>query len=88
MKKIGKRAERFLRTEFTGDGIYYRSRGGRNLYANTFFQTFNSNNPKMVKVISKGNNAPRGGKVGDYFEVEFTNLFNKTYADWIIYNIL
>lgn len=73
-----KSVENFLKYGYNGDGKYYTTEQGSRNYRNTEFSNFWSKNIDAVKVIDKGNDAPRGGKTGDYVIVEFTPEFKET----------
>lgn len=87
MKTIGKRAERFLRNQFKGNGKYHIRYSDGRRWCSTYFQIFTGNTPGMIKIIKEGNDAPRGGKVGDFVEVEFTDEFYNKYTNWIGVNL-
>lgn len=61
-----------LSSQFIGNGLYYITEQGSRVYKNTPFGSFYSKNPTLVKIISKGNDAQRCGKTGDFFIVEFS----------------
>lgn len=75
--KINKTTEKFLNYAYKGDGKYYTIEQGSQAYKNTIFENFRNNNQDTLKVISMGNDAPRGGKTGDLLIVEFTEDFKK-----------
>ena len=71
MKKVSKTTQAFFDYSYNGDGKYYTtSHSGRN-YTNTLFQTFRNKNADCIEVLEYGNDAPRGGKTGDFL-----------YRDW------
>lgn len=52
---------------------------GSKRYNNTTFQTWRNANADCYKITGGGNDAPRGGKVGDFVMVEFTLDFYLKY---------
>lgn len=78
MKNLSKSTENFLKYSFKGNGKYYTTEQGSRSYKNTDFYNFYSKNQDCVNVIEKGNDAPKGGKTGNYVVVEFNqNFYNK-----------
>ena len=79
MKKLSANTQAFLDYSYKGDGKYYTtSHSGRN-YTNTLFQTFRNRNSDCIEVLEYGNDAPRGGKTGDFVVVNFTEKFFSKY---------
>ena len=79
MKKVSKTTQAFFDYSYNGDGKYYTtSHSGRN-YTNTLFQTFRNKNADCIEVLEYGNDAPRGGKTGDFVIVKFTEKFFEKY---------
>lgn len=79
MKKItSKSVKSFLSYDFQGNSKYYlTTRSGMNYVQTDFNKSFNK--PEYCKIIERGNDAPRGGKTGEYVVVEFTEQF---YSDF------
>ena len=75
MKTLNKTTEIFLNYSFYGNGKYYTTEQGSRSYRNTTYKNFASKNPHFFKVISIGNDAPRGGMTGTYEVVKFTPEF-------------
>lgn len=65
----------FLNYSFSGNGKYYTTEQGSRSYRNTTFQNFANKNAETFKVVGSGNDAPKGGKSGDFVIVEFTPEF-------------
>jgi hypothetical protein len=81
--KLTKTAENFLRYYFKGNGIYHTTSYGSRCYSQTGYAKFASKNADCIEVVSKGNDAPRGGRIGDFEEVNFTPVFFEKYG-WFI----
>jgi hypothetical protein len=81
MKNISRTTRLFLERDFKGDGIYHTTAAGSQSYVNTPFMTFFNRNKDCVKVLSQGNDAPRGGRTGHYYRVEFTDTFYEKYGE-------
>ncbi len=75
MKNLPNYLKAFLEYSFKGNGKYYITECGSRHFRNTTFYTFYNRNRDCVNVISEGNDAPRGGRVGDYMIVEFNEKF-------------
>lgn len=73
--KINKTTENFLNWSYKGDGKYYITEQGSKSYLNTIFSNFFNKNYQFCNVTERGNDAPRGGKTGDFFMVEFSKDF-------------
>lgn len=82
MKKLSNSTQNFFKYSFKCNGKYYITEQGSRSYKNTDFYNFYSRNIDCVKVLDKGNDAPRGGKTGNYFVVEFTEAFYDKYQFW------
>jgi hypothetical protein len=81
--KLTKTAENFLRYYFKGNGIYHTTSYGSRRYSQTDYAKFAKANADCVEVVSKGNDAPRGGRIGDFEEANFTPVFFEKYG-WFI----
>ena len=79
MKTVSRTTRLFLEWDFKGDGVYHTAAQGSRAYCNTPFMTFYNRNQDCVRVLSRGNDAPRGGRTGDYVRVEFTPEFYAKY---------
>jgi hypothetical protein len=79
MKNISKNTQFFLEYGFKGNGKYYTYSQGYKALNNSSFTNFIRSNSDCVNIIGSGNDAPRGGKIGDYIIVEFNEKF---YAKW------
>ncbi len=83
MKKLSANTQAFFDYTYKGDGKYYTTaHSGRN-YTNTLFQNFRNKNTDCIEVLEYGNDAPRGGKTGDFVVVKFTEQFFKKYQ-WVL----
>lgn len=80
MTTISRTTRLFLEWDFKGDGIYYTTAAGSQSYVNTPFMTFFNRNKDCVNVVDEGNDAPRGGRTGHYYRVEFTETFYEKYG--------
>lgn len=71
--------KKFLEYSFDGKrkGKYYTTEQGAKNYRNTIFQNFANKNPEFLKVLETGNDAPRGGKTGNFVIVQFSAKFMK-----------
>lgn len=78
--KISKTAKDFIKYEFHGNGQYHTTEYGSRAYRNTMFTNFLNYNKDCVNVISEGNDAPRGGRIGDFVVVEFNKNFYEKYG--------
>lgn len=78
-QKISRNTEMFLKYGFKGNGKYRTTTYGSKRYNNTSFQTWRNANADCYTVTGHGNDAPRGGKIGDYVIVEFTLQFYLKY---------
>ena len=81
--KLTKTAENFLRYYFSGNGIYHTTSYGSRRYNQTDYAKFAKANADCIEILSKGNDAPRGGRIGDFEEVKFTPVFFEKYG-WFI----
>lgn len=81
--KISKAAELFLECAYTGDGKYYVTERGSRHYRKTLFGTFQAFYPDCVEELSWGNDAPRGGRTGDFVIVKFTPEFYEKFGPWM-----
>ena len=77
--KLSKRTENFLNYSYKGNGKYYWWEQGSRHYNMSFFNHFQSANKDCVVIKEQGNDAPRGGALGSYIIVEFTEKFNEKY---------
>lgn len=75
MKKLSQSVKDFLNYSYKGNGKYYITEYGSQHFRNTLFYNFYRLNENCVKVLQEGNDAPRGGRVGDFYIVEFTEEF-------------
>lgn len=83
MKKISKTAETFINYYYRGDGKYYQFVQGSRRYNNSGFTNFANNNSDCFTILESGNDAPRGGTLGDYVIVKFNDLFFAKYGHYI-----
>lgn len=79
-KRIAQTAKLFFDYGYKGDGKYHTTEQGRRHYRNITFEAFRIWNEDCLKVLSRGNDAPRGGRTGDYLIVEFTPKFTERYG--------
>jgi hypothetical protein len=77
MKTLSQANKNFFNYSFNGDGKYYTTEQGSKHYNNTFFQNFYNKNSECINVLETGNDAPRGGKTGNFVVVEFNENFFK-----------
>ena len=82
MEKLSNRIRVFLEYTYHGDGKYYLLEAGSRHYNQSSFTHFEKNNSDCFKIVNKGNDAPRGGQLGDYVEVEFNDLFMERFGWW------
>ncbi len=75
MKTLSNSNRLFFTYSFKNDGKYYTTEAKSKSYGNTLFQNFYNKNQDCIEVIEKGNDAPRGGKTGDFVIVKFTEQF-------------
>jgi hypothetical protein len=86
MKTLSIKAEKFINSwfaGFNGDGKYYTTTQGSRKYANKPFQTFVNKHPECVEIIESGNDAPRGGRTGDFVVVKFTETFYAKFGHYV-----
>lgn len=83
MKKISRTAETFINYYYRGDGKYYQFVQGSRRYNNSGFTNFANNNSDCFTILESGNDAPRGGTLGDYVIVKFNDLFFAKYGHYI-----
>lgn len=81
--KISRTAEIFLEYDYTGDGKYYLTEQGSRAYRHTNYSNFRRLYPDCIEEISSGNDAPRGGRTGDYVIVKFTPEFFEKFGPWM-----
>lgn len=68
--------ENFIKYEFKGNGKYYLNSYGKRTLNKSEFSKFKYHNPELIQSISEiQNDAPRGGKIGDFVTVKFTEDF-------------
>lgn len=79
-KKLSQTIESFLNYEYKGDGKYYTTEYGSRSFRNSIFTNFSNKNSDCYEVIERGNDAPRGGRVGDYVIVKFNESFNERFG--------
>lgn len=77
-----KATELFLTYSYNGDGNYRTKEYGSRAFRNTVFEKFRRQNPQYVTITGEGNDAPRGGKVGHYLTVVFTEEFKKIASEF------
>ena len=75
--------KRFLESDYHGDGKYYTTEKGSRHYRNTAFGKFMMSNRPVFQITDGGNDAPRGGKTGNYVMVEFKPEFKKTASEYL-----
>ena len=73
--KISNEVRCFFQYSFKGNGKYYTTEQGSRSYKNTSFQNVFNKNKDLIKVIESGNDAPKGGKNGNFVIVEFMPEF-------------
>lgn len=73
--KISNEVRCFFQYSFKGNGKYYTTEQGSRSYKNTSFQNVFNKNKDLIKVIESGNDAPKGGKTGNFVIVEFMPEF-------------
>ncbi len=81
--KLSKTETNFLQYEYKGNGKYRIARYGSKAYSQTNFLKFKTKYPEMLVILEVGNDAPRGGQVGQYNMVQFTESFHKKYSDYL-----
>lgn len=75
MEKLSKTIENFLKYSYNGNGKYYTYSKGGQRYNQSEFQKFANKNKHFFNITKSGNDAPKGGKLGDFVIVEFTEDF-------------
>jgi hypothetical protein len=65
----------FLKYSFKGDGKYHIYERGAMSYKKSDFLKFYEKNPDSVTILERGNDAPRGGQTGIFYNVIFTPVF-------------
>ena len=80
MKKVNSTSVKsFLSYYFQGNGKYYLiTKSGMNYVQTDFNKSFNK--PEYCNIIERGNDAPRGGKTGEFVVVEFLPKFFEDYG--------
>lgn len=81
--KISETAKDFITYYFNGDGNYHLVTNGSRCYKQTTAAKFIKNNAGLVKITATGNDAPRGGRTGDFATIEFLPEFYAKYQ-WFI----
>jgi hypothetical protein len=82
-KKLTVNDKLFLKYVFKGDGIYRPTERGARRYVNTVFNKFYLSNYECVDITEKGNDAPKGGKLGDFVHAVFLPDFYIKYGHHI-----
>jgi hypothetical protein len=82
MKKLSNRIRVFLEYTYKGDGKYYLLESGSRCYNQSSFTHFEKNNSDCFEIINKGNDAPRGGQLGEFVEVRFNEIFKNRFGWW------
>ena len=77
MKKLSQANKNFFNYSFKGDGKYYTVEQGSKHYNNTLFTNFYNKNAECIDVLKTGNDAPRGGRTGNFVIVMFNENFYK-----------
>jgi len=77
MKTLSQANEIFFNYSFNGNGKYYTVEQGSRHYNNTIFQNFYNKNTDCIDILENGNDAPRGGRTGNFVIVEFNQKFFK-----------
>lgn len=75
MKTLSKSNRQFFTYSFSGNGKYYTNEAKSRTYGNTLFQNFYNKNSECIDILESGNDAPRGGKTGDFVIVNFNEKF-------------
>jgi len=83
MKALTVTAKNFLNYEFKSNGKYYTTINRNRQFAKTDFQKFYEKNQDCCKIIKSSNDAPRGGKTGNYLVVEFTEVFYERFGEFL-----
>jgi transposase len=73
----------FLKYSFKGDGKYYTTEKGTMNYKKSDFLKFYERNPDSVIILERGNDAPRGGQTGIFYNVIFTPVFAAKFSPLI-----
>lgn len=76
-KKISKAAEMFFKYYYkngTENKFYITMHSGRN-YTNTTFKNFYSKNEDCIDIVDRGNDAPRGGRTGEFVLIKYNEKF-------------
>src|SRR5690554_4257170 len=82
MKKLSNNTQAFFKYIFKGNGKYYLTEQGSRSYKNTIFSKFYNKNSELIDIVARGNDAPRGGRTGDFVIVEFNKKFFEKYQ-WV-----
>lgn len=75
MKTLSQANKNFFNYSFKGNGKYYTVEQGSRHYNNTLFQNFYNKNLECIDILESGNDAPRGGKTGNFVVVNFNEKF-------------
>lgn len=78
--KISNTLRNFFNYSYKGDGKYYTTEHGSRHYNNSIFQNFYNKNIECIDITETGNDAPRGGKTGDFVIVKFNDKFFTKYS--------
>ena len=81
--KISAVSKTFLTYSFRGDGKYYLTLQGSRHYKHTDFSKFLNANKDCIEILESGNDAPRGGKTGDFVIVKFNENFTNKFGDYL-----
>jgi hypothetical protein len=73
--KLTKGILNFINYGYKGDGKYYTACYGSQHFNQTEYNKFANNYPQFVNILESGNDAPKGGKVGNYDVVIFSEDF-------------
>ncbi len=82
--KISATAKNFFNYSFKGDGKYYLTSQGSRHYNQTDFSKFLNANSDCIEVVERGNDAPRGGRTGDFVIVKFNEKFNEKFDSFFV----
>lgn len=78
--KISNTVRTFFKYSYKGNGKYYTTEQGSKHYNNSIFQNFYNRNTYCIDILEVGNDAPRGGKTGNFVIVNFNAMFFAKYA--------
>ena len=83
--KVSETASLFFEYTFKGNGKYHTTQNSGHGTKRSMFGSFMNRYPAGIEVVERGNDAPRGGKTGDFVVVNFTEEFFSKWGAYIEY---